>query len=185
MSPILGIMASANYPRSTTAYESIATVNVGSGGASSVSFTSIPSTYQHLQLRIAMTTTTAMLEDTLWQINDDTTVANYFSMHQIRGNGSTASAAANNPGIAALQLMPFNNSTTAFSAGVIDVLDYANTNKYKTFRGLSGADTNGAGNVFLRSGLWMNTNAINKIVITGNTYTFAEHSSFALYGIKG
>jgi hypothetical protein len=132
-----------------------------------------------------MTTTSAALDDTLWRINGDTTAANYFSMHQLRGDGSTASAGANNPGVASVHLMPFNNSTSTFTGGVIDILDYSNTNKYKTFRGLSGGDTNGAGNVFLRSGLWMSTSAINSIVITPNGNTFAQHSSFALYGIKG
>ena len=35
----------------TSSYESIATVSVGSGGQSSIVFSSIPSTYKHLQLR--------------------------------------------------------------------------------------------------------------------------------------
>ena len=32
-------------------FESIATVTVGGGGAASIEFTSIPGTYQHLQIR--------------------------------------------------------------------------------------------------------------------------------------
>jgi hypothetical protein len=47
----LGIFASANQSAGTTSYESIAVSTVGSGGASSVSFTSIPGTYSHLQIR--------------------------------------------------------------------------------------------------------------------------------------
>ena len=47
---IPGIIASS-YPRVSNSYESIATVTVGAGGSSSISFTSIPSTYKHLQLR--------------------------------------------------------------------------------------------------------------------------------------
>jgi hypothetical protein len=186
LNSLIGIIASSGGAAgAANSYESIATVTVGGGGASSITFSSIPSTYQHLQVRASMTTTTAALDDTLWQINGDTNAANYFSMHQLRGNGSTASAGANNPGVASVHLMPFNNSTSTFTGGVIDILDYSNTNKYKTFRGLSGGDTNGAGNVFLRSGLWMITSAINSIVITPNGTNFAQYSSFALYGIKG
>jgi len=50
MSPILGILASQNYPRINGAYESIATTTV-STSVSSITFSSIPATYTHLQLR--------------------------------------------------------------------------------------------------------------------------------------
>ena len=50
--PILGIIASSIQGSKTTAYESIATQTVGAGGVASVTFSSIPSTYKHLQLRI-------------------------------------------------------------------------------------------------------------------------------------
>lgn len=35
----------------STDYDSIATTTVGAGGAASITFSSIPSTYQHLQIR--------------------------------------------------------------------------------------------------------------------------------------
>ena len=53
MSPILGIIASQNYPRVTNSYESIATVTVGSGGAADVTFSSIPATYTDLLLKLS------------------------------------------------------------------------------------------------------------------------------------
>jgi predicted patatin/cPLA2 family phospholipase len=72
-----------------------------------------------------------------------------------------------------------------FGAGVIDILDYANTNKYKTVRALSGHDNNGSGYVNFESGLWMSTSAITsiKLFTAGNVY--AQYTQFALYGIKG
>ena len=75
--------------------------------------------------------------------------------------------------------------TTAPGVQIIDILDYKNTNKYTTSRFLSGYDANGSGYVFSGSLLWMNTAAINQIVIGRNTSGFFEHSQFALYGIKG
>ena len=78
-----------------------------------------------------------------------------------------------------------SNTSGIFSGGVIDILDYANTNKYKTSRGLSGYDANGSGLLYLASGLWMNTAAITSIEITDALGNFATNSTFALYGIKG
>jgi hypothetical protein len=74
--------------------------------------------------------------------------------------------------------------SSVFAANVIDILDYANTNKYKTTRSFSGADNNGSGFVQFMSGLWMNTAAITSITILPNSDNFAQYSSFALYGIK-
>ena len=79
-----------------------------------------------------------------------------------------------------------NSGANMFGSGVIDILDYANTNKYKTVRTLSGDDKNGSGYVVFGSGLWQNTNAVSTITLTNHGATnFQQYSSFALYGIKG
>jgi hypothetical protein len=75
-----------------------------------------------------------------------------------------------------------------FAVAVIDILDYANTNKYKTYRVLSGVDTNGTspvGYVDFESALWLSTSAVNSITITLPSGNYAQYSQFALYGIKG
>jgi hypothetical protein len=74
-------------------------------------------------------------------------------------------------------------AASIFGAGIVDILDYANTNKYKTLRALAGVDFNGSGRVGLTSGLWQSTSAINAITLEGSS--FVQYSSFALYGIKG
>jgi hypothetical protein len=71
-----------------------------------------------------------------------------------------------------------------FGTVIIDILDYANTNKYKTQRSLGGNDRNGAGYIDFSSGNWRNTNAITSIDIKALYGTgFAQYSHFALYGI--
>lgn len=164
-----------------TSFDSIATTTVGSGGASSVTFSSIPSTYTHLQVR------GINLQDTIgnvWmRLNSDT--ASNYSTHDLAGDGASASvyAGANQDKI----LVGVGRSTSASYAGatVIDILDYANTNKYKTTRALAGADVNGAtGFIVFRSGSWRNTNAITTIRIFPDSGNFAQYSHFALYGIK-
>ena len=160
-------------------YESIATVTVGAGGQSTVSFTSIPSTYKHLQLRCSIMNTTT--NNPRFTLNNDTIGANYY-MHSIYNNNpnvSTYNEANNAGGIA----FAYNESTTSPTASITDILDYSNTNKYKTSRIMSGYDANGTGYIFYRSGLWMSTSAVNRIDITSTGGNLAQYSSFALYGI--
>jgi hypothetical protein len=135
--PILGIIASQNYPRSTNSYESIATVTVGAGGSSSVTFSSIPSTYTHLQIRwLAKTSYAALGNYGIGTLNGDTTGSNYRS-HTLYGNGVNpySETTANQFNITAI---PGNTNASMFGVGVMDILDYANTSKYKTTRTLLG-----------------------------------------------
>jgi len=191
MSPILQTFAnsSAYGYRSFAAaipsdYESISTVTVGSGGASSVSFTSIPSTYQHLQVRILTRSTFTANEWPIFvQLNSS---SSGYAYHDLQGNGSSVSVSA----ASSQSLMQLGDTSAAsgtassFGVFILDILDYANTNKNKTGRTLYGYDLNGSGKVGLRSGLWANTSAVTSLSF-GTGGDFAQYSSFALYGIKG
>ncbi len=153
---------------------------VGSGGTSTVTFSSIPATYKHLQLRVLFQLSSANWINVAF--NSDTTNTNYYA-HDLRGDGSSATSSA--PGNQRLLLL--QNVATAsntFGSGVVDILDYASTTKNKTVRTLQGYDANGSGNLDFNSLLWMNnTTAINSITFTAST--IQQYSQFALYGIKG
>jgi len=181
MSLILGILDSGGAAAGAAGtYESIATITVGSGGAANVTFTSIPSTYTHLQIRgFARAGSDTQLDTTL---NSDTG-ANY-SYHTLLGYGS-GTEAAGNANESKMVMEAMTNATSVFAGYVIDILDYANTNKYKTTRNLAGYDSNGAGRVSLNSGNWRSTSAITTITLTARGTTFQQYSQFALYGIKG
>lgn len=185
MSPILGIMASSITGSTLNSYKSIATITVGAGGTTAASFSSIPQTFKHLQIRaLVKSSVTGNVESLYVQENSDATATNYYA-HDVYGNGTSAAASAfASTSIAAYGVGPANTSTTnMFGAAVIDILDYANTNKTKVFRSLAGHDANGSGIVSLNSMLWNSTAAINSIVITGNA-GFLQFSSFALYGVN-
>jgi hypothetical protein len=176
--PILGILASS-VPAAAGDYDSIATVTVGSGGSSSITFSSIPSTYAHLQVRAVVLTSTST--NYLLGFNGDSG-ANY-TAHRIEGNGSSVGAAAfTGIGRSYIGFIP---NTSYPGTCIIDILDYANTNKYKVSRTLEGSDVNGAtGYMTFWSGMWLNTAAINAINIVPVSGNFAQYSHFALYGIK-
>jgi len=160
-------------------------VQVGSAGAANITFSSIPATYKHLQIRyIGRTDFSTAGADFLYSLNSDTTNSNY-AYHRLGGEGSVAFA----QGSTSSRLVGINNGANAgasmFAAGVMDILDYANTSKNKTIRNLVGSDRNGSGLVGMYSNLWMNTNAVTTISLIPENGNWVQYSQFALYGIKG
>ena len=166
-------------------------VSVGSAGAANIEFTSIPSTYKHLQIRGLIrcdNTTNANLQ---WRLNSDNSNTNY-NIHILRGTGTTVvseavtSGSANSFIVSNEAVAKSNDTASVFGVVVIDLLDYSNTNKYKTTRALGGRDTNGGGAITLTSSLWQNTAAVSSISLSVvNSLNFVQYTQFALYGIKG
>ena len=196
MSPILGARGGLSAKAygftsavaAATSYESIATVTVGSGGSSSISFSSIPSTFSHLQIRqIGRTSVaSAVVGGNGIRFNSDT--ASNYGTHQLIGNGASADAFAYVPDNYIYYSLNAgaNAGSNIFGAAVIDILDYSSTSKFKTVRTLMGVDLNGSGQVGIRSGLWRSTSAISTVTIDArDSSSFVQYSTFALYGIKG
>jgi hypothetical protein len=180
--PILGIIDSAK-AGNQTAYESIATINFGSAAAA-FDFTSIPQTFTHLEIRfMAYSTLAASLDNLAMYANNDT--SNIYSTHSVYGSGSSASAygGASQPRIYLPSLLSAN-TTAQYTVGVIQILDYTSTSKFKTTRTLHGFDANGSGYVGLSSGSFQSTGAITRFS-GGTSANIAAGSRFALYGIKG
>jgi hypothetical protein len=150
-----------------------------------IEFTNIPQTYKHLQIRGIARDTAANtgLAGLFIQFNLDT--GSNYARHNLVGNGSSASAtAATSTTFLILGQSPRNNETAGrFGGFVCDILDYQNTNKYKTTRSLLGSDLNGSGEVRLTSGLWQSSSAITSIKIYSENGNLAQYSSFALFGV--
>jgi hypothetical protein len=165
----------------------LATVSLTSN-ASSVIFTGIPSNYTHLQVRVFARSNYAGTGDTLkLEINGDTTAS--YTGHYMYGNSANALAGAYGTltGYMVAGSMPAANLTSGiFGASMIDILDYSNTTKNKVIREIDGIEPNAAnGTIFLRSGLWLSTSAINALKFTIDNGTgMVPYSHFALYGIK-
>lgn len=171
-------------------FESIATVSVGAGGTGTISFTSIPSTYKHLQVRLIGRTDRSgnPSANMLFRFNNDSST-NYNS-HALYSYGTGVASAAD---VSATSII-FNRIAGAsaganmFGSAVVDIYDYANGNKYTTARNIGGLEINGSGSEsYFESGTWRSTSAINRIDITSvaGSVNFVQYSHFALYGIKG
>jgi len=177
---IAGFFSVAAPPVPASNYESITTVTVGSGGSSSITFSSIPSTYKHLQIR-GISRSTASSGDVGMQVNGSTNITR---RHLLYGTGSSSVSTSDT--FNSFYIQPVSSDTASVFAGfVTDILDANSTTKFKTIRTFNGYDTNGGGLILLISTLLQTTSAISSITITPASANLAEYSSFALYGITG
>lgn len=162
-------------------------------GTASITFSNIPQTYKHLQIRIIAKNSAAAGGIGIFytQFNGDSTYTNYRS-HILYGNGTSALTNSNQAvdrlGCEAGYLAD-TASTNLYAATIVDIHDYASTTKNKTIRSITGYDGNASGNeiIGLRSGAWFSNAAITSIKIetTDPAATFFNTGSrFSLYGIK-
>jgi hypothetical protein len=167
-------------------YELISRTTLSSN-ASYIEFTSIPSTYKHLQIRgIARSNRSGSPDDLLMLINGSTSYSN----RRINNDSSTMYAEGGNQANirASRNSLPTNDSTANyFLTFVIDLLDYANTTTLKTAKIYSGSDFSSGGGTLFAGGMNLaNTNAITTIRLAEETTaSLVTGTSIGLYGIKG
>lgn len=189
MSPILGIWGS-KYTAPAPNYYSIQTATVTSGGNGAITFSSIPQTYTHLQVRAITRSDSSNVYNAWWRFTINGITTTTYSEHDLNGNGSTASASSGTgqTDISGFYSPGSDAGANMFGAQLIDILDYTNTNKYKTVRYLSGTDINFSttrlGIDFGSGANYTNTNAITSITFTPVYNNWVQYTQFALYGVK-
>lgn len=153
-----------------------------------VDFSSITQNFTHLQLRCYFKSTYAAgipgLYVTPW-FNNTGGGSGYW--HNIYGNGSAVSSGAGSSAYYSGISGPQNSGTTnIFGVAIVDILDYSNTNKYKTITSYGGYDQNGAGIASIGSVFRYDaTTAINGFRIDdGGGGGWLAGSRFDLYGIS-
>ncbi len=206
MSPILDSIGSvkgfgwgAFVAPSLPYYESIATVTGNTG--QTITFSNIPQTFTHLQIRTMSRVSLGSYSFSSYSIrvgNGSVDTGSNYSNHRFygSGNGSVfADGGANGTTIDGPFWTANNAIANAVGVGIVDILDYRNTNKYKTFRTLTGFDSNTSGDsgwtansaagLQFASANWRSTSAINTIslLVFGSATNSVQH--IALYGIKG
>jgi hypothetical protein len=184
----LGILATTGGASGgAPAYELIST-SYGDGSSGTITFSSIPSTYKHLQIRLTSRIVTATAQSEI-QVRFNGISSGSYAGHYLYGNGS--SVIGSNGGSSATEISSFipvpgaSASANIFSTGILDVLDYTSSVKNTTMRHLSGMYS-GNKYVVLGSGLLNNTAAITSISLLSATGDgFTTTSRFSLYGIVG
>jgi hypothetical protein len=170
--------------------EAIATTYLEADTAS-VTFSGIPATYEHLQLRINAKSDRSYQVDAIDLNFNSDTGANY-SLHYMRGVGSSPSAWGATGVTAGSLYVALTGAPGAARYGTViaDILDYANTNKNTTLmdvEGQTGLTTAGvfSPGVAFTSILWDSTAAVTSIAMAPRNGTnFVRGSEFTLYGLN-
>ena len=165
-------------------FELIASSTVGAGGAASIDFSSIPSTYTDLQLMLSARGASTALYANIKFNNSSSAI---YSLRTIYGDGSAA-ASQNDSGATYFErFLMVSSAYTAntFSNGMLYIPNYANTSTNKSVMFDSVNENNATSSqMFMVAGLWASTAAINQITLTPNTGNFAQYSTAYLYGVK-
>ena len=157
-------------------YTPIATTTASSG--TTVTFSSIPSTYTDLCLKISIRSN-SNTSDCKIEFNGVTTS---YSERAVGGGGS--SAYSFNDGIINPLVIPSTFTASTFTSTDVYIPNYAGSiNKSLS---LDSVQENNAtsSNAILTAALWSNTSAISSIKIAATTGNFVEFSTAYLYGVK-
>ena len=182
----LGLLSQGGGAAGPGAFEQIAT-SFGTGSSGVVTFSSIPATYKHLQLRIVGRSTFASTgEDSATLTFNGVTsgYANHFTISDpssVYAFSNTSQSSINN-----LIFAPMNNQTAGFvSYTMIDVADYTDTNKNKTVRAYNAYHNGTSRNLRYASHYVPITAALTSLTITLAQGNWTTSSRLSLYGIKG
>ena len=182
---------SATFTALSPAWDSIATL--APTGTGTASFTSIPGTYKHLQIRATVKNTAATTSEYGLTLRFNSDTGSNYSQHLLLGaGGASALTASQNTGITGIQVGDIIGNSypeRLFTSMILDIPDYTNTGKYKTTRSFYGYTNNSSGQTYVGmcTGSWFNTNAITSIdIISSNNFrNSGAPSTLYLYGMKG
>jgi hypothetical protein len=165
----------------------IQTVTVGSGGTSSIDFTSIPQTYTDLKLLLSLRGTAsggAYAHYAVLSFNGNTSNR---SWRRIAGYGTNQKYSDNSSSVITMGSIPSSGVTSStFSNFEWYIPNYASTSSYKTWSVDGVVENNSSTDWenFFMSQIWSDNSAISSISITLDSGNFAEFSTATLYGIS-
>ena len=163
-----------------TTFEALATVTVGSGGAASIDFSSIPASYTDLLLVLSgRGTVSATYSQISLKLNNSTSS---FTNRELYADGSSVGSYTGTNGLGYMD--GANATANTFSNMQIYIPNYAgSTNKSYSVDNVYENNATFA-EMGLYAGLWSNTAAINQVTVYTITGNFAQYSTATLYGIK-
>jgi hypothetical protein len=162
-------------------YEPIATTT-GTGSSTSITFSSIPSTYTDLVLVCSVIVPSS--SSIAIQFNSDT--GNNYSYTVLDSDGATASS-NRQTNVNVINLAGWSSnlgSTTSPSPIICHINNYSNNTTFKTGLVRSTAYGTSSSCVDAFVGTWRNTATITSVRVFSSSANLATSSTFTLYGIK-
>jgi|688.fasta_scaffold28376_12 hypothetical protein len=164
-------------------YTLIASSTVGSGGSSQIDFTSIPSTYTDLLIKLSLRNTDAGgVAGFVLYAKFNTSSAN-FSWRFLGGDNATVFGGSGSDNL--LSYLP-GSSVTANTFAIYDMYipNYASSNYKSISMDSSGENNANSNRNILTASLWSNSAAVNAVSFYPDAGLFAQYSTAYLYGIK-
>lgn len=166
-------------------YFPIASTTVGSGGTTTIEFTSIPQTYTDLIIKVSARMDRAVTRQSLnvWFNNSTGSwVGRRFAAYD---TSSLLSDTASTTYYQIPQGTGTNATASTFSNSEFYIPNYTgSTNKSIISDSVTENNSTTSWIVDLGIGFWSNTSAITSIKIDGNGFNFLQYSTATLYGIK-
>jgi hypothetical protein len=167
-----------------TTFTQIAAVTVGAGGAASIDFTSIPSTYTDLCLKVSARSSRSSTGDTLF-LKFNATSSTYTNRRLYAFGSTAASDTFTSAGLIAGSIPASTNTSNTFSNLETYVPNYLSGNqKSISLDGVQESNTTSDNWLNFVAGLWDGTSAITSIGLTCDVGNFVQYSTATLYGIK-
>jgi hypothetical protein len=184
--PILGIIASSKLTASGS-FDFIATATA-SGSSNTITFSSIPQTYKHLQLRFAGKNNRDAAQAGWLNLKVNNVDASYLQAVYSYNASAPEQLNVTSPGIAngyTLAATGTQADALNFGAGLVNILDYTSTSKAKTYRHMSGALSGSQVVCLIGTNTFNSTSAVTSLVIQGvDGANIGANSRFSLYGLK-
>lgn len=163
-------------------FELIASSTVGSSAVSSISFTSIPSTYTDLCIKLSTRSASSGGPDWIDIVINGDSAVTYYASKWVYGTGSALSSSGNNYEISLWETNAYTANT--FMSADIHFVNYANSNQ-KVYSADTVTENNAtAALTSLNAGRWSTTSAITSLSFVPRSTTFTQYSTAYLYGIK-
>lgn len=171
------------------AFDALSFITLSGTPTTAISFTSIPQTYTHLQIRAYGRVLEATnSSNILFTFNSDSG-SNYSYEYLYNSSNTTVGGGATNPNAGyglGFRFPGTSNTASHMGHGYMNIPDYSSTTKNKSLSGFTGHDGNSGfpnGQTFYWASDWTGTAAISTITLS-NTTGFASGSVFTLYGIR-
>jgi hypothetical protein len=167
-------------------FNKIASITVGSGGASSVDFTSIPATYTDLVIKLtSRVTSSADRDGVLSTFNNTGSGYSFRRLYAYDANLTGTDSGSSQSSIAVGNTTANNATSNTFGSHEIYVVGYtSNLNKSAIIEAIAENNSTSSWQITINGALWSNTAVVDRITLTPGSASFAQHSTATLYGIK-
>lgn len=163
-----------------TTYVKLDSYTVGAGTSASITFSNINQSYTDIMIRVSSRSTAA---DNWMTISFNGGITTPITSYMLSGNGSTVTSTARTDNF----VLPNGNSSYTsgdFSNGEIYIPSYSNS-LFQKFMTADGVNENNTSTALSNMGApwWNNHSPITSVTLTPNSGSFAQYSTFVLYGI--